>query len=339
MLKGSVALVLCCLAAPAAGEFATSRFTRAHQRQYRGLEQRREGRFSRAFYFVVAADTQLGFRANNEGFAHESRLVTRLVRRLNRICPRPRALVIVGDMINMPAYSPKKYAAQRDEHRRLFARLRREIALVHVPGNHDVGSSPSRKLIEIYRRDFGDDYFTFWLGGVKGIVINSSSLNRPGRFRRHLRQQTRWLRRELKSAVRERPAHLFVFQHHPWYVRRPEEPDNFFSMRRELRRPWLRALQRAGARVVFSGHFHHNLFLRHRSLELLTVTAMGVPVRQSTPDEDRTINPQGVLLVEVTRKRVLTSYVRLSQIPRRFYFTRQASPCQRSSLTWPPCGS
>jgi len=42
-----------------------------------------------------------------------------------------------------------------------------------VCGNHDVGNRPTPNDIQQYRRDFGDDYFAFWQGGVKFFALNS----------------------------------------------------------------------------------------------------------------------------------------------------------------------
>ena len=55
----------------------------------------------------------------------------------------------------------------------MFAELRSDIPLICVCGNHDVGNIPTKESVEEYRRNFGDDFFSFWVGGVKFIVINT----------------------------------------------------------------------------------------------------------------------------------------------------------------------
>ena len=55
----------------------------------------------------------------------------------------------------------------------MYKDLDPEIPLVCVCGNHDVGEEPTKETIEGYAKSFGDDYFSFWHGGVKFMVINS----------------------------------------------------------------------------------------------------------------------------------------------------------------------
>ena len=47
----------------------------------------------------------------------------------------------------------------------VFQELDNEIPLVCVCGNHDVGNSPTVETVAAYRNVFGDDYFSFWIGG------------------------------------------------------------------------------------------------------------------------------------------------------------------------------
>lgn len=46
-------------------------------------------------------------------------------------------------------------------------------------GNHDVGNRPNAVTIEEYRRDFGDDYFAFWVDGCRCLVVNTNLYNDP----------------------------------------------------------------------------------------------------------------------------------------------------------------
>jgi serine/threonine-protein phosphatase CPPED1 len=64
-----------------------------------------------------------------------------------------------------------------------FAGLDADIPLLCVCGNHDVGNAPSHVTVERYVSEFGDDYFGFWVGGVRGIVINSNLYYDPSQVR------------------------------------------------------------------------------------------------------------------------------------------------------------
>lgn len=55
----------------------------------------------------------------------------------------------------------------------LLSRLHPSIRPICVCGNHDIGNQPTKESIDEYRRDFGDDYFEFWCGGCRFVVVNS----------------------------------------------------------------------------------------------------------------------------------------------------------------------
>jgi hypothetical protein len=47
------------------------------------------------------------------------------------------------------------------------------IRPICVCGNHDIGNTPTTETIEQYTKEFGSDYFSFWIGGCKFISVNS----------------------------------------------------------------------------------------------------------------------------------------------------------------------
>jgi 3',5'-cyclic AMP phosphodiesterase CpdA len=48
-----------------------------------------------------------------------------------------------------------------------------DIPLVLQPGNHDIGQHATIETIRTYAERFGDDYFSFWAGGVLYVSLNS----------------------------------------------------------------------------------------------------------------------------------------------------------------------
>lgn len=62
-----------------------------------------------------------------------------------------------------------------------FSGLDPSIPLLCVCGNHDVGNAPTAVTVQRYVSEFGDDYFGFWVGGVRGIVINSNLYYDPSK--------------------------------------------------------------------------------------------------------------------------------------------------------------
>jgi len=62
---------------------------------------------------------------------------------------------------------------------KVFKKLDPEIKLICVCGNHDVGDEPTKDTVQIYRKQFGPDFFSFWCGGVKFVVLNSQYFKTP----------------------------------------------------------------------------------------------------------------------------------------------------------------
>lgn len=73
----------------------------------------REGRWKGPFCFVQAADSQFGMIDSyenqnhvNPGWTREMELMTKTVERVNAITPRPRFMVVCGDLVDaMPGLS------------------------------------------------------------------------------------------------------------------------------------------------------------------------------------------------------------------------------------------
>ena len=126
----------------------------------------REAEWRGDFTFVVAADTQFGFLDDRDwggtgtGDWEEERIAAdALVAYANSLSPAPRMLVVCGDLVhNMPQGTDTKYTnpkwaqAQRDDFTAVFAKLKPEIAMVVLPGNHDVGNAPTAASVHGYTR-------------------------------------------------------------------------------------------------------------------------------------------------------------------------------------------
>jgi hypothetical protein len=71
----------------------------------------------------------------------------------------------------------RNYEAQFEDFKAVFQGLDPEIPLICVCGNHDVGDQPTVESIAKYRNKYGDDFFSFWVGGRYlfqwGLIANS----------------------------------------------------------------------------------------------------------------------------------------------------------------------
>uniref|UniRef100_T1IS27 Calcineurin-like phosphoesterase domain-containing protein n=1 Tax=Strigamia maritima TaxID=126957 RepID=T1IS27_STRMM len=139
-----------------------------------------EGQWNGPFCFVQAADTQFGMiesyleKKENPGWDKEVALTRKAIRAANEMQPRPKFFVVCGDLLDaFPDEKPDMREEQEHDFKTVFSQLSSEIPLVCVCGNHDIGNTPSRQTVSAYRSSFGDDFFSFWVGGVFFIVLNS----------------------------------------------------------------------------------------------------------------------------------------------------------------------
>lgn len=150
------------------------------------------------------------------------------------------------------------------------------VKLVCVCGNHDVGDIPTRESIQVYRSQFGADYFSFWINGCKFLALNSQLYFNSTMVPEMKRAQDEWLDNELKVDALRPWKHLVVFQHVPLFLRSDDEPDDiYFNIPLAERSPLLAKLKKAGVRKVFCGHYHRNAGGHSGDLEVVVTTAVG----------------------------------------------------------------
>ncbi|MCC7175854.1 MAG: metallophosphoesterase [Bryobacterales bacterium] len=254
-----------------------------------------------SFFFVQISDPQFGFQAGDKDFEQETAAFEFVVSSLNRL--RPAFVVATGDLVNR-AGDP----AQTAEYLRIASRLDRSIPLYNVAGNHDLGNQPAPASLAAYRERFGRDYYSFRHGSLFGIVLNTSLITAPEKAPAEAAQQEAWLRGELGRARASGAAHIVVFQHYPWFLEKPDEPDQYFNVPLERRRPYLDLLKAAGVRYVFAGHLHRNGAGRDGELQMITTGPVGRPLGA---------DPSGIRVVLVRSDRLEHSYYGLGSLPNR----------------------
>jgi 3',5'-cyclic AMP phosphodiesterase CpdA len=257
------------------------------------------------FFFIQMADPQFGFFTANADFAGETANFTRAIEAANRL--RPAFVVVSGDLTHRQGDS-----AQIAEYRRIAAMLDRSIPLYNVPGNHDLALPLSPRSVAAYRAVYGPDYYTFDRNGVLGIVINSSLFKEPNLAPDEAAAQTRWLHATLADA-RAKRRRVIVFQHHPWFLVRSDEPDQYYNLPIATRREMLELFRNAGIRYVFGGHYHRNALARDGNLEMVTTGPVGKPLGT---------DPSGFRIVIVTRDSVVHRYYALDSLPDRVPLNR-----------------
>lgn len=285
-------------------------------------ESEHSTKWQRDFYFIQAADTQLGLISNyGDGtittqyphvtWEREIELCKKSVEILNALEPRPAFFVVCGDLVD--AFSDKWPEIRKQQEKDfvdIYKELHPEIKLVCVCGNHDVGNEPTRESVETYRQSFGDDHFSFWHGGVHFLVLNSQyyahSENVPDLAKAH----DDWLDQQLaESKEKKGSKHVVLFQHIPWFHDSPDEEDDYFNVKSELRKKMLDKLLAAGVRKVFCGHYHRNAGGWYKDeLEVVVTTAIGCQIGPDT---------HGMRVVRVTEGEIKHEFHSLEDFPKK----------------------
>lgn len=265
------------------------------------------------FFFIQTSDPQFGMFAQDREFRQEAANWQFIIANVNRL--HPAFLVVCGDLTNRTADAP-----QIAEYKRISAQLDRSIHQYNVPGNHDIGNEPTPATLSAYRKNFGRDYYSFREGRVYGIVLDSSLMKAPGPAGQAVAgeaaKQESWLNAELARA-KESGAAIVVFQHHPLFLERADEPEQYFNLPIETRTRILALLHRYGVRYVFAGHYHRNSYGRDGDLEMITTGPAGMPLG---PD------PSGLRIAVLKGSKIDQQYYSLGSIPNVFPPQSDLSP-------------
>lgn len=223
---------------------------------------------SKPLVFLQAADPQMGMFSKDQNSQREIRNLSELVQEANQL--HPAFVVICGDLTN---------SSTNAEELRAF---RSTISGLHVPlhlvpGNHDVGNRPTPRQIARYRRRYGRDYYSFHSGSFIGIVLDSMLMGQDDAPRNTARQLA-WLRRELRRDSHRKGAEIAVFQHIPFFVKSPDEPNSYWNIPLPQRTLYLNLLRQYGVTHVYAGHLHRPIQARGDGLTILIVGATGKPL-------------------------------------------------------------
>lgn len=268
-------------------------------------------KWSGPFHFIQAADSQFGMidsythRRTEPGWQEEIQLCKDLVAACNQMEPKPKFLIVCGDLVDAwPATELRR--RQIVDFKSIFDKLHRDIPLVCVCGNHDVGDQPTQDSVDEYRRDFGDDYFYFTSNDVLFIVINSQFYQHREFVENYAYEQDIWLENLLKKCKLFK--YSIVFEHIPWFLQNFDEEDDYFNIRKDVRLKWLRKFYEAGVTKILCGHYHRNAGGWYENMELVVTTAIGAQI-----GEDKS----GVRLVKVLDQSIEHKYYPMPEIPKK----------------------
>ncbi|MGD0771468.1 MAG: metallophosphoesterase [Candidatus Solibacter sp.] len=221
--------------------------------------------------FIQMSDPQFGMYTNDADFAHETANLEFAVAAANRLMPA--FVVVTGDLVNK-----SDDAAQAAEYKRITSKLNPKIKLFSVAGNHDVGNEPTKESLARYRERFGRDYYSFRVGDVAGVVLNSNLEKGADKVPDEAARMEAWFRHELERVKLTGVKHIIVFQHISFFLKDPNEEDQYFNIPKVARERYLRLLHEYGVEHVFAGHYHRNELGRDGDLEMVTSAPVGMPL-------------------------------------------------------------
>jgi len=287
---------------------------KASNGQIPGLTYDEERSWRGPFFFVLGADSQLGLidQMNNitvnPSWTEELRRLDLIISRLNSMDPKPKFFIICGDLVNaFPEKFPERWERQGEDLKKSLLRLDPSIPAICVCGNHDIGNQPTKDAIARYRGSFGDDYFSFWVGGTLFVVLNTQYYKDDTLVPDLSLAQESWLDSLINSTSSSSPRHVVAFLHIAPFKTDVDEPEEWFNLAIEKRMPLLHKLFNAGVKKIFCGHFHQNSggFAFERRLEVVVNSAIG-RVWAGKP---------GVRIVKVGNESIHHKWFDLDQIP------------------------
>ena len=87
-----------------------------------------------------------------------------------------------------------------------------------------------------------------------------------------------WFRAELERVKQAGAKHIIVFQHISFFLKDPNEADQYFNIPKPVRERYLQLLHEYGVQQVFAGHYHRNELGRDGDLEMVTSGPVGMPL-------------------------------------------------------------
>ena len=261
--------------------------------------QSKEGLWSGSYEFVQITDPQLGMLHGDEDWEKEAALLRLAVQRVNARTDAdgqmPKFLVVSGDLINrfpgMTSETRELRARQSVNVQAALSGIDPSIALVLQPGNHDLGQGPPMtKNLDEYRSAYGDDHFSFWVGGVLYLAVNSQhyALDDGLSGDRVALQATRgvhhsWMLAQLAGAAGV-ATHVVLLSHIPPFVGGERETWGWANWEPEARREVLAAAASAGVHLWLSGHFHGGtVAVSDAKIEVVVSAACGSNINWTCP--------------------------------------------------------
>ena len=233
-----------------------------------------------------------------EGFEWDASHYRRAVKMVNGL--RPDLVVVGGDMIDDPNGDD-----QIEAFFEITAGIDPAIPVRYAPGNHDVAPDtvvPTRDSIARYRDTFGPNWYTFTEAGVTFLVLDTVVIDHPQLVPDEWAAEQAFIDETLDTIPPD--VRIVAIGHHPLFLDHPDEPDTYWNLPHERRRPLFDRLHAAGVRLALAGHWHRNNVAVHHGFEMVTSGPVGYPLGA---------DPSGFRIVEVHPDRIAHAYLALTE--------------------------
>ncbi|XP_073503798.1 serine/threonine-protein phosphatase CPPED1 [Phyllobates terribilis] len=288
-------------------------FLRAQGRTFTSFQKDDEKEWRGPFFFIQGADPQFGLMKSwaigqcdfgGDEWDEEIKLTEEAVEAINKMCPKPKFLALCGDLVHsMPGIEWKE--AQERDLKTVLLKTNPEIPMVFVSGNHDIGNAPTPETIQTYCDNWGDDYFSFWVGGVFFLVLNTQLFFDASKCPEQKETQDKWLAEQLAVAKQRTCQRVIILQHIPLFLQNPDEDNNYFNLEKSLRQELLEMFHKAGVKAIFSGHYHRNAGGTYKDIDMVVTSAIGCQL-----GEDQ----HGFRVVVITEEKIVHRYYSLDQL-------------------------
>merc|ERR1719219_1882965 len=139
----------------------------------------------------------------------------------------------------------------------------------------------------MYSKEFGDDYFSFWCGGVKFIVLNSQIIQGLARSDELAVAHEKWVDGEFETKNEHDPVHTVAMCHIPPFCWDFRENDTNFNWPKKERERWLDKMLNANVKKVYCSHYHRRAGGKYRDLEVVVTGPVGTHIRTKKVPKDR----------------------------------------------------
>jgi len=265
-------------------------FHNARNREYCGLKREHEAEWQGEFKFACMGDPQIGM-GNQEKEEEFSRLAVEFI---NKNKDEYKFVIVCGDLThNLEdiwskgdlVEGRKKRIQELKAYKAIWQKLDKSIPLVCVCGNHDVGNRPTQETIKLYTEEFGDDYLTFWCGGVKFFVLNSQIIQGLDENNDLAVNHEKWFNKEIENCKSVQPVHSAVMCHIPPFCWDFDEENSNFNWPKDKREKWLDKMVDANVKRVYCSHYHRRAGgIYKKKIEIVVNAPIGTSIiTKATP--------------------------------------------------------